>query len=322
MASPCGDETVPIDMFVNRVKKNLKTLRGWRKAEGITCFRVYDKDIPEFAVAVDVYENYAHIQEYQPPSRINPEKSEARLKTIVECLPEVLNIPAPRIFLKVRSRQKGVNQYEKLNAQQVFHTVQEGGHQFQVNFTDYLDTGIFLDHRITRGLIEKQAAGKRFLNLFSYTGTASIYAAKGGAKETTTVDMSNTYLSWARRNFELNNLPMTRHRFEQADCFAWLAACKQQYDLIFMDPPTFSNSKRMKGSLDIQRDHVLLITQAMRLLSSDGMLIFSNNQRTFSLNMQAFSGYAVTDWSKKTLPKDFLRNAKIHQCWKITHQDC
>ena len=227
-------------------------------------------------------------------------------------------LPSSNIHLKVRKQQKGKKQYEKLNAQKEFFVVHEGGHQFYVNFRDYLDTGLFLDHRTTRQLIQKMASGKTFLNLFSYTGSVSVYAARGGASETTTVDMSHTYLNWAKRNFSLNEIPLDAHSFHQGDCFEWLKQCQNKYDLIFLDPPTFSASKRMKSSLDIQRDHVKLIKLAAECLSPEGTLVFSNNLRSFEMDFTGIKPLLVENWSSKTLPKDFERNPKIHNCWKIT----
>ncbi len=307
-----------IEMFVNRLKKNIKKLKPWLKAHNVSCFRVYDRDIPEFAVAVDIYETRAHVQEYQAPKKVDPIKSQDRLNRIVQCLPDALGFEAESIFLKVRSRQKGLKQYEKHHSQQIFHAVEEGGYQFFVNFTDYLDTGLFLDHRITRGLIGELAKGKRFLNLFSYTGSASVYAVKGGATQATTVDMSRTYLAWAKKNFELNNIDLASHHFTQADCFDWLQKCQQRYDLIFLDPPTFSNSKRMKGSFDIQRDHVRLLKLAVNALEPEGILIFSNNLRSFKIEREKLTDLDIENWSEKTLPRDFERNPKIHNCWKIS----
>ncbi|PCI23682.1 MAG: 23S rRNA (guanine(2445)-N(2))/(guanine(2069)-N(7))-methyltransferase, partial [SAR324 cluster bacterium] len=193
------------------------------------------------------------------------------------------------------------------------------GHKFYVNFGDYLDTGLFLDHRITRGLIGKMAAGKHFLNLFAYTGSATVYAAKGGAKSTTTVDTSKIYLGWAKRNLALNGFSFETHRFEQADCLKWMKAERRRYDLIFLDPPTFSNSKKIVGTFDVQRDHVELIGMAVKLLTPGGSLIFSNNFRRFKMDFDNLKDLSIEDLTKSTLPKDFERHPKIHNCWKIQH---
>jgi 23S rRNA (guanine2445-N2)-methyltransferase / 23S rRNA (guanine2069-N7)-methyltransferase len=233
----------------------------------------------------------------------------------------VLEIPFERIFLKIRRKQKGSAQYEKQSETEHFHIVTESGCKFWVNFEDYLDTGLFLDHRPTRLMIQKLAEGKSFLNLFAYTGSATVHAAAGGARSTTTVDMSNTYLDWARRNFELNGIRGYLHERIQADCLAWVETearrGERKYDLIFLDPPTFSNSKRMTDEFDIQRDHVHLLRNTAKLLTPGGLLIFSTNFRKFKLDKAALDGLAVDDIGAKTIPKDFERNPKIHYCWTI-----
>jgi 23S rRNA (guanine2445-N2)-methyltransferase / 23S rRNA (guanine2069-N7)-methyltransferase len=230
----------------------------------------------------------------------------------------VLNIPPNQIFLKVRQKQRGAFQYEKLASEKRFHQVSEYGCRFLVNLTDYLDTGLFLDHRLIRQKIKEMARGKRFLNLFSYTGAASVYAAKGGAKSTTSVDISKVYLDWAKRNMALNGFFSQKHRFVEADCLEWVKSEKNAYDLILLDPPTFSNSKKMKKTFDVQRDHVSLIHEVMRLLAPNGLLIFSTNSRKFKLDQKALSDVHVEDWTSKTIPPDFQRRANIHHCWKIT----
>ena len=241
-----------------------------------------------------------------------------RLEQVLAALPAVLELPPENVFLKTRQRQKGASQYQKFAAQGRFHEVREGPARFWVNFTDYLDTGLFLDHRLTRRLIGELAAGQRFLNLFGYTGTASVWAALGGATRTTTVDLSATYLDWARRNFGLNGLHGPKHALVRADCRQWLAQARDSYDLIFLDPPTFSNSKRMDGILDLQRDHVALLRQTARLLTPDGVLLFSTNQRNFRLDRAGLPELAFEDWSRRTLPPDFARDPKIHRCWRIS----
>jgi 23S rRNA (guanine2445-N2)-methyltransferase / 23S rRNA (guanine2069-N7)-methyltransferase len=218
----------------------------------------------------------------------------------------------------MRKRQKGLAQYERLSTQQHFHEIQENGLRLLVNFSDYLDTGLFLDHRITRSLVGKNAQGKDFLNLFAYTGTATVHAAQGGARSTTTVDMSNTYLDWAQRNMALNGYRGAEHKYIQADCLQWLRDASKQkprYGLIFLDPPSFSTSKRMTSTFDVQRDHVKLLEDTLKLLTVDGTLIFSNNLRKFKLDKDALTGCAIEDISAKTLPKDFAGNPRIHQCF-------
>lgn len=307
-------------MFANRLQKNIKNLIKWVQREGISCYRIYDADLPEYAVAIDIYEQWAHVQEYEAPKTIDPEKAELRLNEILVVLPELLAIPAENIYLKVRRKQKGRSQYEKLASSGQFYEVREGNAKFLVNFTDYLDTGIFLDHRTTRKMIQDMSHDKRFLNLFAYTGSATVHAALGGAKVTTTVDMSNVYLSWAKRNLSLNGFSTGKHHFIQADCLQWLAEEKYQYDLIFLDPPTFSNSKRMQDTLDVQRDHVELLNLAGKRLDKAGTLIFSTNKRGFKLDVATLaSRFNITEITYKTIPKDF-RNDKIHQCWLLTHR--
>jgi len=311
------------ETFVNRLRKNLRHLGKWARREGITCYRVYDADLPEYAVAVDLYEGWANVQEYAAPPTVDPAKAEARLRDVMAVLPGVLNLHPGRVVLKVRRRQRGLSQYERLRDRRAFHEVSEAGLRFFVNLTDYLDTGLFLDHRLTRALVRRLAGGCDFLNLFAYTGTASVYAAAGGARTTTTVDLSATYLDWARRNMARNGFAEGRaHRFVRADCLTWLATPhRRRYGLIFLDPPTFSNSKGMGGrTFDVQRDHVRLIRAAAVLLAPGGVLLFSNNLRHFRLERAALADFAVEDLTAATLPLDFHRNRRIHTCWKITRR--
>ncbi|MBN2428739.1 MAG: bifunctional 23S rRNA (guanine(2069)-N(7))-methyltransferase RlmK/23S rRNA (guanine(2445)-N(2))-methyltransferase RlmL [Deltaproteobacteria bacterium] len=308
------------EMLANRLRKNLRNLRRWREKEDVTCFRLYDADIPEYAAAIDIYEEWAHIQEYAPPFTINPDLAQLRLQEIVATLAAVLETDPAKIFLKIRKKQKGRDQYAKLDHQDNFHKVREGGLRFLVNFSDYLDTGLFLDHRPTRHLIRDMAAGKSFLNLFAYTGTASVCAAAGGAKETLSVDSSRTYLEWAENNFHLNRLNSEKHSFIQADCLEWLKNENRRFDFIFLDPPTFSNSKSRKGSFDIQRDYPDLLRQTARLMAPDGTLIFSNNFKKFKMETELFPELHIIDVSKQTIPLDFQRTPRIHQCWMITHR--
>lgn len=304
-------------MFANRLQKNRKRLQKWVDKNRIECYRLYDADMPEYAVAVDCYGDWIHVAEYAAPSSIDERAAEYRLREVMSALPQALGISSKKIILKQRERQRGKAQYERVAQRGEFMEVREGDARLLVNLTDYLDTGLFLDHRPVRLKIAELASGKRFLNLFCYTASASVHAALGGAKNTTSVDMSQTYLDWARKNFALNGLSEARNHFEQADCRKWLADCKQEFDLILLDPPTFSNSKRMDDTLDIQRDHVDLIHQSMRILSKDGLLIFSNNKRKFELDpvvSEIFAVENVTEWS---LDMDFERSRDIHQCWFI-----
>jgi len=309
------------EMVANRLRKNLKKLGKWAQREGIDCYRLYDADLPEYAVAVDLYGDEVHLQEYRAPSSIDPDKAAERIREVLAALPRVLEIAPDQIHLKVRQQQKGTDQYEKQARRGILKEVHEGNCRFLVNLTDYLDTGLFLDHRLTRQKIQSMAAGKRFLNLFGYTGTATVHALKGGASNTTTVDMSRTYLDWARRNVDHNGFASTRQEFVQADCLAWLEQMQARragaFDLIFLDPPSFSNSKSMETTFDVQRDHVELLRNTLRLLADDGQLIFSTNLRTFQMAVAAFDDLSLKNITAETLPPDFARNPRIHQCWLI-----
>jgi 23S rRNA (guanine2445-N2)-methyltransferase / 23S rRNA (guanine2069-N7)-methyltransferase len=308
-------------MFGNRLRKNLKTFGKWARDEGLCCYRLYDADMPEYALAIDLYEGvqrWAHVQEYAAPKSIDPDKAHARLKEALSAIPATLDLPVANIFLKVRERQKGKSQYERLDQRGEFHEVREDGLKLLVNFTDYLDTGLFLDHRLTRRMIGERAPGKRFLNLFCYTGTATVYAAAHQARSTTSVDMSRTYLDWARRNLALNGFEGRAHELVQADVLAWLEEERdRRYGLIFLDPPTFSTSKRMAGTLDVQRDHVRLIEAAGRLLEPGGELVFSCNFRRFRLDRAGLGGFEIEDLTAATIPRDYARNPRVHQCFRL-----
>lgn len=304
-------------MFANRLQKNVKALGKWVKREGIDCYRVYDADMPEYAMAIDLYHDWVHVQEYVAPKSIDPEKASIRMFDALAAIPQALGIDKSRVVVKRRERQSGTKQYERQSAQGKFNEVNEGGVKLLVNLTDYLDTGLFLDHRPMRMRIQREAAGKRFLNLYCYTATASVHAAKGGARSTTSVDLSKTYLDWARRNLSLNGFS-DKNRLEQGDVMVWLEASRDEYDLIFIDPPTFSNSKRMEGVFDVQRDQVQLIDLAMARLAPGGVLYFSNNFRKFQLEETLVERYAVEEITQHTVDPDFARNGKIHRAWKIT----
>ena len=353
------------EMLANRLRKNLKTLDKWRQREGVACFRLYDADLPEYNLALDLYttldgERIANVQEYEAPASIDPRDARRRLREALGVIPEVLGIAGERLFLRVRRRQRGKEQYERLDSQRRFFQVQEQGLKFLVNFEDYLDTGLFLDHRLVRHLIGELAGGRHFLNLFGYTGTASVHAAAGGGLSTTTVDLSRTYLDWAGRNLALNGFGGREHELIQADCLTWPreVAGRRRWGLILLDPPSFSTSKRMTATLDIQRDQALLLRDALRLLEPGGILIFSNNLRRFRLDREALAaalstapaprvsiwpatpgrgpgGAEGSDWPKRpdegdtlagleirdltaaTLPKDFARNPRIHNVWRL-----
>lgn len=313
------------EMFGNRLRKNLKKLAKWIKQNQLHCYRIYDADLPEYAVAVDVYQGeqtWVNVQEYESPKTIDPAKANQRLAGVMAEIPTVLNISPDQVFLKIRRKQKNTDQYEKQGDSGHFHVVEEGGCKFCVNFEDYLDTGLFLDHRPLRLLIQHQAKGKRFLNLFAYTGSATVHAAIGGASSSLTVDMSNTYLDWTKRNFALNGITGD-HKLLRANCLSWLAeqaAAKPtpQFDLIFLDPPTFSNSKKMDEAFDIQSDHVQLLKNAAELLSVDGILYFSTNFRRFKMDLAALADLKIVNITASTIPEDFARDQKIHYCWQIT----
>jgi 23S rRNA (guanine2445-N2)-methyltransferase / 23S rRNA (guanine2069-N7)-methyltransferase len=291
----------------------------------VECYRVYDADMPEYAFAVDLYqgdERWVYVQEYAAPDTVAPESARARRDEALSAVPEVLAVPPDRVVLRVRRRQKEGEQYEKLDAEARFHAVREGRYRFLVNFTDYLDTGLFLDHRLTRARIGAMARDRRFLNLFGYTGTATVHAAGGGAAASTTVDMSRTYLDWAVRNMELNGLRDPRHEFVQADCLAWLEGQARlprppQYDLVFVDPPTHSRSKRMARDFDVQRDHGWLLETASVLLAPAGTIVFSNNFQKFKLDPALADRFEVDDITRATIPEDFVRNARIHVCFVL-----
>ena len=309
------------EMFSNRLKKNLKHLGKWARKNKLECYRLYDADLPDYAVAIDMYGEHAHVQEYAPPKSIDPEKAVQRINDVMHVIPQVLEIPASHVVLKLRQKQRGTQQYEAQASQKQRMKVTESGLNFWVNLTDYLDTGLFLDHRPTRQMIAQQSSGKDFLNLFAYTGSATVYAAAGNAKTTTTVDMSNTYLQWAQDNMALNGFNGEQHQFTRANCLEWMQTAQQEpkrYGFIFLDPPTFSNSSRMEGVFDIQRDHVSLIKMATNLLTDDGVLLFSTNRRDFKMDNDALTDLIIKDISRATLPKDFERNPKIHYCWSIT----
>ena len=305
--------------FANRLKKNLKKLKPWLKKQDTNCYRIYDADLPEYNVAIDVYDDCLVVQEYAPPKTIDAEKARRRLQEVLLYLPAVTGVPAKQIMLKVREQKKGKQQYEKVNTTGNRKVVWENGAKLYVNLTDYLDTGLFLDHRITRQKVRQIAKGKDVLNLFSYTGSVSVAAALGGARSVTTVDMSNTYINWAKDNFKLNKLNGAYH-FVQSDCLQWLVGHNGKYDLIFVDPPSFSNSKRMDTTWDVQRDHVMLLTQVRRCLNPGGTIVFSNNKRGFKLDNDAMAelGLAVENISAQTIPQDFARHSNIHQCYVLT----
>ena len=334
---PAEPRKSPAPDFENRLKKNLAHLGKWARRSEVTNYRLYDNDLPEYAVAVDIYatpELHVVVQEYAPPKTIEPAVAERRLRQALQVIQHVLELPMDNLHYKLRKAQKGTAQYQKQGAHERYHVVTEHGCKLWANFDDYLDTGLFLDHRPMRQRIQKEARNKKVLNLFCYTGTASIHAAVGGADHTLSVDMSNTYLDWLGQNFELNGIPFTEldgraplpsrlppHATLRADCVEWLARTAQddrapKFDMIFCDPPTFSNSKKMEDSWDIQRDHVSLIGDAVQLLAPGGVLYFSTNRQRFKLD--ALEGLKVEDITLQTLGEDYKRPPAPHRAWRIT----
>lgn len=307
--------------LVNRLGKNAKHLIKWARRQDVQAWRLYDKDIPQFPFAMDVYGEHLHLQEYDTGWLMAAQAYEAWLADVVAAVVFVTGFDPQNIHIKRRERQKGREQYEKTGRSGDDFVVYEHGRAFWVNLDKYLDTGLFLDHRNTRHRVGQLAAGKRFLNLFAYTGSFTVYAATAGAVSSETVDLSNTYLDWARRNFALNSIDEAQHAIVRADVFQYLqdaGEAGKQFDLVVMDPPSFSNSKKMLDILDVQRDQARLVDGAMRLLAPGGTLFFSNNRRGFVLDEALTARYSVRDVSRQSVPEDF-RNKKIHQCWQIEH---
>ncbi|MHB1058916.1 MAG: bifunctional 23S rRNA (guanine(2069)-N(7))-methyltransferase RlmK/23S rRNA (guanine(2445)-N(2))-methyltransferase RlmL [Rhodanobacter sp.] len=309
-------------MLKNRMEKNVRHLRKRLVREGIHCWRAYDQDLPEYAAAIDVYgdtsgDDHLHIQEYRAPADVPADVARLRLREIARVAGEALGVPRERIAIKTRERGKGGSKYGQLDQRNEFVEVQEDGLKLLVNLTDYLDTGLFLDHRLVRGKVRALADGKCFLNLFAYTATASVHAAAGGALETTSVDLSATYLEWASRNLALNGYSGASHRLMQFDAMEFLQRDRGHYGLIFVDPPTFSNSKRAED-FDVQRDHVKLLDACGERLTRDGVIVFSNNFRRFKLDhAELEQRFEIEDWSAPSIPFDFARRADIHGCWLL-----
>lgn len=319
-ARPAADLSPGAAMFANRLKKNLAKLAGWVRREQVHCYRIYDADMPEYAVAVDLYEGQPHVAEYAAPKSVDPEAASRRLEEALSGVRAALGLaPDSAIAVKRRQRQKGSQQYVRQSQTGERIVVREGGARLLVNLHDYLDTGLFLDHRPLRLCIAEEAKGKHFLNLFCYTGSATVQAALGGATTSTSVDLSNTYLAWMRENLALNGLSERQHRTVRANCVEWLGECDRQYDLILLDPPSFSNSKATADSFDVQRDQRVLLERAMRVLSPKGVLYFSNNRRGFQLDPALSERFNVVDISRETIPEDFKRRPDIHQCWRFEH---
>ena len=317
--------------FAARLFKTARERRKWARREGVSCYRVYDADLPEYAVAIDVYAGagqaagnaYLHIAEYAPPSSVDEARAQRRFDDVLALAPVALGVRPDHVFAKTRRRDKGGAQYRDAGRRPYVTTVEEDGYLLEVDLGGYLDTGLFLDHRATRGLVGKKAAGARFLNLFAYTGAATVHAAGGGAVETVTVDLSQTYLDWAQRNMAQNGFGGPQHLFERGDVLSWITECRRgprRFDLIFVDPPTFSNSKAMgKRTWDVQRDHVELLIGVTRLLAEGGEAIFSCNLRSFKPDEEALARYGVAleDITPATIPHDFERTPKIHHTYLV-----
>lgn len=346
---PAAERGPGAQMLANRLRKNQKALGKWLRSEGIGCYRLYDADLPEYALAVDIYQVQAehradapitapgtpltprpltHVQEYAAPDSVDARAARRRLREALGVIGDHLGLGSDDLFFKVRRPQKGRDQYQRLGARGRLFEVAEDGLRLLVNLEDYLDTGLFLDHRETRRLLGRLASGQHLLNLFGYTGSATVHGAQGGARSTTTLDLSATYLHWARRNLALNGFTGPAHRLVQADCLEWLARAREErgrYGLIFLDPPSFSTSKRMRGTFDVQRDQVALLRQTLDLLADDGTLIFSNNLRRFRLEQAALEAacagtrgrrrLVIEDISAQSIPRDFARQRAIHRCW-------
>jgi len=322
------DVTAGVSAFSNRLRKDYRHLSKWARREGITCWRVYDADLPDFAVAVDLYDcadgvRRAVVAEYEAPSGIDPVVAGIRLRQATEAVAEVLDVDPSEVRVKVRRRQRGEAQYERMGSAGRFHEVAEAGARLLVNLDDYIDTGLFLDHRLTRSMVADLARGGSLLNLFCYTAAVTMRAVVGGAASSVSVDLSNTYLDWAKRNLALNGLDPQVHRLVRGDVMSHLAVAGQEggprYDVVFLDPPSFSTSKGMEGTLDIQRDHVELVSAAARTLTPGGTLVFSTNMRKFRLDEAALgeAGLAIEDISAKTIPPDYARNPRIHRCFLL-----
>lgn len=306
-----------LQMFRNRLLKMFRHASRLARRQGISCYRVYDHDLPEFPFCIEIYEDKVYLAEYQRRHGMSEEEHAAWLESCVPLISEILEVPDERIYFRQRRRKAGrLDQYEKLASEQEFFTVKEAGLSFKVNLTDYLDTGLFLDHRITRGLVREEAKNRRVLNLFCYTGSFSVYAAAGGAARVDSVDLSRTYLGWAEDNLALN-APGFGANFIHADVKQYLDELPTGfYDLVIMDPPTFSNSKRMKDILDIQRDHAELINKTLLSMRPGGVLYFSTNFRKFQLETDKITAGSIRDITKATTPFDF-QGKLFRWCYKI-----
>ncbi|MFK8021773.1 MAG: bifunctional 23S rRNA (guanine(2069)-N(7))-methyltransferase RlmK/23S rRNA (guanine(2445)-N(2))-methyltransferase RlmL [Pseudomonadales bacterium] len=333
-----------VEELANRLRKNKKKLQKAQSKIDSNCYRLYDADLPEYSSAIDIYADYVLVTEYTAPDTIDEKKASQRIQNTLLTVETVLELDSAKVIYKTKRRQKGSDQYQRSGRDSELLEVKEGQARFLVNLHDYHDTGLFLDHRPVRRYLAERAKGKRFLNLFCYTAAATVQVALAGAKETTSIDMSAPYLVWARKNMKLNKASPYGHHFLQEDCLQWLAGgerkfhkggsaddqqesggekprdeAAREYDLILLDPPSFSNSKRMDETLDVQRDHAEMITQCMKLLSDNGELVFSTNRRKFKLDPELSENFQVADITKRTLDPDFQRIAPAHRCWSIQH---
>ena len=310
------DKTSPLK---NRIRKNYRHIRKWAKRTNTNCFRVYDRDIKEYPLAIDFYAGRFCVQ-YFSYDRENDNPPQELETLVLEALQSIFSIGPDQIYWRTRVRRTKLQQYEKLGEEKQFFTVYEYGVRLKVNLHDYLDTGLFLDHRQTRQLVASLAPGKRVLNLFAYTCAFSVQAACAGAAYTKSVDMSNTYTAWGRENFILNSLSSDKNVIIREDCLKFLddeISSRRTYDIIVIDPPTISRSKKMDQLFDLQQDYSILVSKALRLLSKEGIIFFSTNSRRFSFDESLFPSCVIKDISKKTIPLDF-HNQKIHRCWQIS----
>jgi 23S rRNA G2069 N7-methylase RlmK/C1962 C5-methylase RlmI len=303
------------------LRKRARHLRRFPTKRGITCYRLYERDVPEVPLVIDRYEDALHIAEFARPHERTPAQHADWLDLMVRTAAEVVDVPRERIFVKRRERQRGTSQYERVDNRQAELVAREGGLNFLVNLSDYIDTGLFLDHRITRQMVRDTAAGKHFLNLFGYTGAFTVYAAAGGAASTTTVDKSVTYIDWARKNFDLNCFSAPQHKLVRSDIEAFMAKLsrRDQWDLAVVDPPTFSNTKGVENYWDVQRDHARLLQQLAAHIVPGGIVFLSTNYRRFKLDEAQLGDYTIRDITRQTIPDDF-RNQRIHKCWKLVRQ--
>lgn len=313
------DYDLPSPGFANRLRKMARHYGKWARRQELDAYRIYDADLHEDPLTVDRYGEQLYVALYERRGSAADEDAADRKLAYRDVITETLGVPRDRVFFKLRRQQRGSEQYEKLSIAKREFTVVENGLGFIVNLTDYLDTGLFLDHRQTRLLVAEAAAGKRVLNLFAYTGSFSTYAAAGGARRVDTLDLSNTYLNWGRRNMQINGINDREHGWLKTDCLEWLRgpAEGEPYDLIVLDPPTFSNSKAMRDVLDTQRDYPFLLERCLARLAPGGTIYFSTNYRKFKFDDGVLPpGATAREITKQTLPPDF-RRMNLHRCWTV-----